>query len=195
MILTKKTRLKSYSIPFALRRCLLLKKILPAIASVIAVAVIIVVALIFLRIWRIPFFQVEVLGISHSAVHWIGWVGALYIALATPIYPIIKRKYSHLIDKTLSIHVTGNLIGVLFVSIHFAHQVTRPISSYPDLGTGIVLYVAMIMLSATGLISITGIGRQFYKQIRFLHPAFAITFYTVIVMHILEDLLISSMFT
>jgi hypothetical protein len=98
-------------------------------------------------------------------------------------------------DKTLSIHVTGNLLGVLLVSIHFAHQVTRPISAYPDLGTGIVLYATMIMLSATGLILITGIGRKLYKQIRFLHPAFAITFYTVIVMHILEDLLISSLFT
>jgi hypothetical protein len=119
----------------------------------------------------------------------------MYIAFATPIYPIIKRKYFHLIDKMLSIHVTGNLLGVLLVSIHFAHQITRPLSSYPDLGTGIVLYVAMIVLSATGLILITGIGRKFYRTIRFLHPAFAITFYTVIVMHILEDSVIPSMFT
>jgi hypothetical protein len=159
------------------------------------VAVIIVVALIFLRVWRIPYFQVEFLGMSHSAVHWIGWIGTMYIAFATPIYPIIKRKYSHLMEKTLNIHVTGNLLGVLLVSIHFAHQVTRPISAYPDLGTGIVLYAAMIMLSATGLILITGIGRNFLRQIRFLHPAFAITFYTVIVMHILEDLVIPSIIT
>ena len=159
------------------------------------VAVIIVVALIFLRVWRIPFFQVEFLGMSHSAVHWIGWIGTMYIAFATPIYPILKRKYSHLMEKTLNIHVTGNLLGVLLISIHFAHQVTRPISAYPDLGTGIVLYAAMIMLSATGLILITGIGRKFLRQIRFLHPAFAITFYTVIVMHILEDLVIPSIIT
>ena len=184
-----------FSIQFALIRCLILKRALVTVASVIAAVIIIVVALIFLRVWRIPFFQVEVLGISHSAVHWIGWIGTLYIAFATPIYPIIKRKYFHLLEKTLSIHVTGNLLAVLLVSIHFAHQVTRPLSSYPDLGTGIVLYVAMIMLSATGLILISGIGRKFYRQIRFLHPAFAITFYTVIVMHILEDLIIPSIFT
>lgn len=160
----------------------------------IVLVTIIAVASIFLRVWRIPFFQVEVFGISHSAVHWIGWIGALYIAFATPIYPIIKRKYSHLTEKALSLHVTGNLLGVLLVSIHFAHQVTRPVSSYPDLGTGIVLYVAMIMLSATGLILVSGISRRFFKQIRFLHPAFAITFYTVIVMHILEDLVMPGIF-
>lgn len=161
----------------------------------IVTVIIIVVALISLRFWRIPFFQVEVLGISHSAVHWIGWIGALYIAFATPIYPIIKRRYSHLTTKILGFHVTGNLLAVLLVSIHFAHQVTRPISSYPDLGTGIVLYVAMIALSATGLALISGIGRGFSRQIRFLHPAFAITFYTVIVIHILEDLVFPGIFT
>ncbi len=171
-----------------------MRRALVTVASVIVAAIIIVVALIFLRVWRIPFFQVEVLGISHSAVHWIGWTGALYIAFATPIYPIIKRKYSQFIEKTLSIHVMGNLLGVLLVSIHFAHQVTRPLSSYPDLGTGIVLYAAMIMLSATGLVLVSGIGRKFYRQIRFLHPAFAITFYTVIVMHILEDVVFTGIF-
>lgn len=172
-----------------------MRRALVTVASVLVAIIIIAVALIFLRVWRIPFFQVEVLGIRHSAVHWIGWIGALYIAFATPIYPMIKRKYSQLIEKTLGIHVTGNLLGVLLVSIHFAHQVTRPVSSYPDLGTGIVLYVAMIVLSATGLILVTGIGHRFYKQIRFLHPAFAITFYTVIIMHILEDLIIPGIFT
>lgn len=172
-----------------------MRRVLVAVASLIVAAIIIVVALIFLRVWRIPFFQVEFLGISHSAVHWIGWIGALYIAFATPIYPIMKRKYPHLTTKTLSIHVAGNLLAVLLVSIHFAHQVTRPINAYPDLGTGIVLYVAMIMLSATGLILVSGIGRKFSKQIHFLHPAFAVTFYVTITMHIIEDLILSSMFT
>jgi len=168
---------------------------LVTVASLITTVIIVVVALIFLRVWRIPFFQVEFLGISHSAVHWIGWAGALYIAFATPIYPIIKRKYSNLTTKTLSIHVAGNLLAVLLVSIHFAHQVTRPLTAYPDLGTGIVLYVAMIMLSATGLVLVSGIGQKFSKQIRFLHPALALTFYITITMHIIEDLIISSIFT
>ena len=173
----------------------ILKRALTIIASVLVIVTIVVVASIFMRVWRIPYSQFEVFGISHSIVHWIGWTGALFIAFATPIYPTVKRKYPKHTQKTLSIHVTGNLLGVLLVSIHFAHQVTRPASSYPDLGTGIVLYVAMIALSATGLVLISGIGRGFLRQIRFLHPAFAITFYTVIVIHILEDLVFPSIFT
>ena len=156
---------------------------------------IIVIAAIFLRIWRIPFSQVEVFGISHSTVHWIGWVGTLYIAFATPLYPIVKRKYPIHIKKMLNIHVTGNLLAVLLVSIHFAHQVTRPASAYPDLGTGIVLYTSMILLVASGLVLVSGISQKYFKQMRFLHPAYATTFYTVIIIHIMQDVLFPSLFT
>jgi hypothetical protein len=62
----------------------------------------------------------------------------------------------------------------LMVTIHFAHQVTRPASSYPDLGTGIVLYATMIILLMTGFVLISGL-RILSKQNRFVHPAYAIT--------------------
>ena len=156
---------------------------------------IIVIAAIFMRIWRIPFSQVEVFGISHSTVHWIGWVGTLYIAFATPLYPIVKRKYPLHIKKMLNVHVTGNLLAVLLVSIHFAHQMTRPATAYPDLGTGIVLYTSMILLVTSGLVLVSGIGQKYFKQMRFLHPAYATTFYTVIIIHIMQDLLFPGLFT
>ena len=173
----------------------ILKRALTIIASVPVIVTIVVVASIFMRVWRIPYSQFEVFGISHSIVHWIGWTGALFIAFATPIYPTVKRKYPKHTQKTLSIHVTGNLLGVLLVSIHFAHQVTRPASSYPDLGTGIVLYTTMILLLATGVFLVSGIGQKFSKQVRFIHPAYALTFYTVIIMHILEDIVLLGIFT
>ena len=80
------------------------------------------------------------------------------------------------------------MLAVLRVSIHFAHQVTRPASNYPDLGTGIVLYATMILLVTTGMVSISNIGTKFAKQTSFLHPAFALTFYTVIIMHIIRGM-------
>ena len=172
-----------------------MRKALVISASAITGIIIVVVALIFLRIWRLPFFQYEILGITHSSVHWMGWIGSLYLAIATPVYPIIKRKYPRQLNTSLNVHVVGNLLGVLFVSIHFAQQVTRPASNYPDLGTGIVLYVAMILLWASGMVMVSGIGKRFSKQIRFLHPAYAVTFYTVIVMHIIQDLVALPPFT
>lgn len=165
-----------------------LKKPLVLLASGIIAVTVIVVALIFLRVFRIPFIQISLLGLSHSLVHWIGWMGTLYIAFATPAYPIVKRKYPQHIRKMLNIHVVGNLLSVMLVSIHFAHQVTRPASSYPDLGTGVVLYATMILLVATGMVLISGVGKKLVKQIHFLHPAFALTFYTVIIMHIIHGI-------
>jgi hypothetical protein len=172
-----------------------LRKALLILASAITVVIIIVVALFFLRLWRLPFLQVEILGITHSSVHWMGWIGAIYIAIATPVYPIIKRKYPRHLNKSLNVHVVGNLLGILFISIHFAQQVTRPASNYPNLGTGIVLYATMFLLWASGMVMVSGIDRKFSKQIRFLHPAYAITFYTVIVMHIIQDLIVMPPFT
>ncbi len=95
----------------------------------------------------------------------------------------------------LNVHVTGNLLAVLLVSIHFAHQVTRPASAYPDLGTGIVLYTSMILLVASGLVLVSGISQKYFKQIRFLHTAYATTFYTVIIIHIMQDVLFPGLFT
>ena len=158
------------------------------LASVIIAVIVVVVSLVFLGAFRIPYFQVSLFGISHSAVHWIGWAGTLYIAFATPLHPITKRRATRHMGKTLKVHVVGNLVAVLLVSIHFAHQVTRPAGSYPDLGTGVVLYAAMVLLVASGVVLMSGVGKRLFRQMRFLHPALALTFYLVIVMHIIHGI-------
>ena len=88
----------------------------------------------------------------------------------------------------LKIHVFGNLLSVTMISIHFAHQVTRPASNYPELGTGIVLYSAMILLVSTGFLQYFGLAKSKIKAIKFLHPAIALTFYLTIIMHILHGI-------
>jgi len=158
------------------------------LASVIICATVILVALIFLRLFRIPFFNVVIFGISYSAVHWLGWIGTLYIAAVTPLYSVVKRRSPVHLRGMLKVHVLGNLISVMLISIHFAHQVTRSPSNYPDLGTGIVLYLAMILLVSTGFMTYTGSAKRFTKQMRFLHPSVALTFYLTIVLHIIHGL-------
>jgi hypothetical protein len=165
-----------------------LKKPLVLFAVAMIALIIVVVGLVFLQVVRIPYFQISVLGVSHSAVHWIGWAGTLYLAFATPVYPIVKRKHPHRMRKTLYLHVVGNLLAVFLVSVHFAHQVTRPASSYPDLGTGVVLYAAMVLLVASGMVLVSGVGKRLIKHVQFVHPALALTFYLVIAMHIIHGL-------
>jgi hypothetical protein len=149
---------------------------------------VIVEALIFLHMYRLPFVQITMLGATNSLTHWIGWIGTLYLFFATPLEPIVKRRYPTHLKTALPIHMIGNMLAVMLVSVHFAHQVTRSAANYPDLGTGLALYAAMVTLTATGIVMYSSLARRFSKQARFLHPTFAVVFYTVILVHILHGI-------
>jgi hypothetical protein len=164
-----------------------LKKVLLLIIALLVFLTVIIEAVFFLRIYRFPFVSYTLLGATHSLTHWIGWIGTIYIFVASPAMPIIKRLAPKYYRTTLSIHMIGNLAAVLFVSIHFAQQLTRPPTAFPNLGTGVVLYAAMIMLVSTGIVRYYGVKRYF-KQVNFLHASFALLFYVVIVVHILHGI-------
>ena len=87
----------------------------------------------------------------------------------------------------LNVYVIGNLLAATLVSIHFAQQVTRPISNYSELDTGIVLYAAVILLVSCGFMVRFGLGSRF-KQLRFIHTSVAVTFYLTIIMHIIHGI-------
>lgn len=119
--------------------------------------------------------------------HWVGWIGALYIAFAVPVYAVFKRKKPQKFQTLLRIHMYGNLLAFLLISIHFTSQIIRP--TLPDLGTGTALYFAMLLLTATGLLQrfkiIPGLKIQ---SNRFLHVSLAVSFYLVIGIHILHGI-------
>jgi len=184
----------AFFVAFTKGKCFV-RKFLVFFSCLIVVVTLILVVAIFLHVWRLPYVQIEVFGISNSTVHWIGWIGTIYVAFATPFYPVIKRRFPLYLKKILNIHVLGNLLGVLLVSIHFAIQVTRPADNYPHLGTGIVLYAAMILLLLTGFLMISPARHKFSKQTLFLHAAYATTFYTVIIIHIIQDAILVPSFT
>jgi hypothetical protein len=156
--------------------------------SLIVIAIIVVEAIIFLRFYRFPFVQYTFLGATHSLTHWIGWIGTIYIFIASPALPVIKRRATAHYKNMLSIHMIGNVLGVLLISIHFAQQMTRPATAFPDLGTGIVLYAAMILLVSTGLAKYSGIVKNHARLVNFLHASFTVMFYVVIIVHILHGI-------
>ena len=102
-------------------------------AILILIATIILECLIFLHIVRLPFIQITFMGLTHSPTHWVGWIGTIYIAITAPILPLVIKKAPKLTGKVLNMHILGNVIAILFISVHFAHQVTRSLSRYPDL--------------------------------------------------------------
>ena len=129
-----------------------------------------------------------------SFTHWLGWIGALFIAFYTPIYYVLKRRNPKLVKTLIKIHVFGNLLGVMLISIHYAQQMGRPAEFYPELGTGLTLYIVMFILVATGflhrfgLLEKLGRYRKFLPhQNRFLHIAITLTFYIVVIVHVLRN--------
>jgi hypothetical protein len=119
---------------------------------------------------------------------WLSWTGVLFVAIYTPIYHILKSRFPNKAKTLLGIHVIGNLLAFMLISIHFAHQIGRSIEFYPDLGTGVVLYLVMLIMVSTGIIQRFQLAPSQGKRLKFLHLSVAISFYLVIFVHILHGI-------
>ncbi len=149
---------------------------------IIAVTVILMVAVYF------RFFRLHVLIGEFNIHHWFSWTGTLFIAFFTPAYYFLKRRYPQKVKNLLMAHVFGSLLSVMFVSIHFIQEMTRPPQSFPELGTGIVLYPAMILLTLTGFSLRFHAAKNLTRYWRFIHTSVAVSFYLIILVHVLHGL-------
>ena len=121
--------------------------------------------------------------------HWLSWIGTLYITFFTPAYYILKRRYRKRLVALVKIHVFGNLFAFMLVSIHFAQQIGRPPQFFPDLGTGLALYIVMFILVATGFLHRFHILRRIRPHLnRFMHVSITMSFYIIVAIHILQGL-------
>lgn len=155
-------------------------------AFMILVAAILMVAVFF--DWLSVSFFVGPLRFGH----WLGVVGTLFIAFFTLAYYILRRSYPGKLKGMLHVHMFGNLFSFILVSVHFAQQMSRPVQFYPDLGTGIILYIAMLILVLSGFLHRFRLleGTRIYPphRNRFLHISITLTFYLVIIFHALRNL-------
>ena len=120
--------------------------------------------------------------------HWSSWVGFLFVALYTPLYHLLKRRYPKRAKALLGTHVIGNLLSFLLISVHFASQLGRPAQFFPDLGTGIILYAMVTIMVVTGILQRFQLASSFLRKWRFLHTSMATSFYLVILVHVLQGL-------
>ena len=155
--------------------------------TIIAVAALAII-IVYLRIARLPLIFINILGIANSPVHWLGWTGAIIILATTMAYSLRKRTRHKASSRLLKFHAFGNLLGFTLISVHFISEVTRPPSSYPVLGTGIVLYSAMLILVATGFVTYFVVKPSWVRYYRWLHPAAAFTLLMVIIVHIIHGI-------
>lgn len=120
--------------------------------------------------------------------HWLSWIGFLFILIYIPLFVTMKRKYVNKIRMFLGIHVLGNLTAFLLISIHFASQISRPAQFYPDLGTGLALYIFMITLVATGFFLRFNFLSKYRTTWRFLHTSSVTSLLVIISIHVLQGI-------
>ena len=153
-------------------------------ATTIVLLTFVLAVIVYLRFFNLNFF----VG-PYRFTHWFTWIGTFFIAIYSPIYYVTKRKYPAKIKSLLRVHVFGNLFSFMLITIHFAQQISRPEAFFPDLSTGLLLYIVMPFLVATGYLH----RFQFFKNLkphanRFLHVSLTLTFYLTILVHILQGL-------
>src|SRR3990170_4209900 len=151
-------------------------------ATAILIATIAVMLVVIIHWVSIGFF-VGPIRLSH----WFVWIGTIYVAFAVPIIAVLKKRHPQQYKTLFRTHVFGNLLAFMLISLHFASQISRPANAYPELGTGIFLYTAMVLLVGTGFLQrfqlIPSIKPQSY---RFIHVGSAFAFYLMIILHILH---------
>ncbi|OGN97294.1 MAG: hypothetical protein A2Z77_02440 [Chloroflexi bacterium RBG_13_51_36] len=153
------------------------------VAIALVLAIIIVSIGNYLRWWDLHFY----LGPEYLH-HWLSFIGAGYIAIFTPIYSIMKRRSPKHFGTLLNIHVFGNLVAFLLVSIHFTQQMGRPAQFAPTLGTGLTLYIIVAIMVITGFVQRFQLAGSFLRSWRFVHVGLSLSFYIVVVIHILHNL-------
>jgi hypothetical protein len=123
------------------------------------------------------------------ASHWLVIIGSTYIVTATITFSILKRRLQDRYEALVKFHVIGNLSAVLLVTIHFISQVTRSAANFPQLGTGLALYIVMLLLVVSGF----PYRFRFFPRLsigtnRLLHVGVALSFYILIGIHVLHGL-------
>jgi hypothetical protein len=156
-----------------------------AAAVAIIAALVVLIALTYMHVVRFN----SVVD-DYRLSHWFSIAGSIYIAVASPIFVFLKRKFRGNYPNLVRFHMFGNLVFFILIAIHFTSQIARPAASYPELGTGVALFVAMSLQVASGFtqkfktqkISINA------KANRLIHGGLIAVFYLVIVFHVLHGL-------
>jgi hypothetical protein len=124
--------------------------------------------------------------------HWLSIIGTIGIAVATPSYVIFKRSFLTYYTKITRFHIIGNLIFFTLVALHFSAQMGRSATNFPEIGTGLAMFIAMAAQITLGFTQRFRSQRRLYKKLfnpktnQFIHASLVMVFYAVILFHVLH---------
>ena len=113
--------------------------------------------------------------------HWLSLTGGFWIAIVTPAFYILKNHRPERVKSWIRIHMFGNLVAFMLISVHFTYWIIR----VSFMGTGLALFIAVFTLVMTGLLQRFNILQSSRRQIRFLHISMTTAFYLILATHIL----------
>ena len=120
--------------------------------------------------------------------HWIAWSSFGFIIVYAPIFAFLKRRNTRIYGKLMTIHEVGFIVAFMLVSLHIGPQLRRVFP--PEIGTGIAAYVSLFVLVVTGIIQRYQMLTARIGTLRTVHLSMAISFFLVIVFHIIRAFLL-----
>ena len=120
--------------------------------------------------------------------HWIGWLSFGFIIIYAPIFIVLKRRNTKIYGKLIRVHEFGFIIAFMLVSLHIGSQIRRVFP--PELGTGIAAYVCLLVLVVTGIMQRNQMLTVRLATLRFVHLSMVVSFFLVIVFHIIRAFLL-----
>ena len=120
--------------------------------------------------------------------HWIGWLSFGFIIIYVPVFIILKRRNTKIYGKLIKVHQIGFIIAFILVSLHIGSQIRRVFP--PEIGTGIAAYVSLLVLVVTGIMQRSQMLTRRIGALRFAHLSMVISFFLVIVLHIVRAFLL-----
>ena len=122
--------------------------------------------------------------------HLLGIIGASFVSIFTPIFYILKRRNIKLYKQLLRLHMFGNVISLLMISMHETFRFVRL-----PLGLGFTLYILLLLLVLSGFsfkFNLLKPFRLYIKNVphynRFFHVSLTISFYLVFIIHLINVL-------
>ena len=82
--------------------------------------------------------------------HWLSFIGTLFIAVFTPMFYVLRRRYPKRNITMTRIHVFSNLFAFTLISIHFTQQMSRAV--HPEDRTGFTMYLIVSILVVSGFL-------------------------------------------
>lgn len=118
-------------------------------------------------------------------VHWFSIIATIFISISIPIHYLLKYKKPQKLKIILRIHVFGNLLAFLPISIHFAQNVGRLAGAPERLGDGFVLYLILTFIVLTGIMERFRKKDKPQKIVKIAHRYSVILFYFAVLIHVL----------